>query len=328
MVKRQIAGFCAVAAVALVLPALAAADPLITMNPNPAKTGADNKVTFSTAIAATSYSWDLNGDGIFGDRDGSPTVQWAYDLPGDVHVGLRYTDDTGSHDVVEEFRVNGLPVSFVVFPSPARPGQPVTFAYSGGPAVSKPPEWDLNGDGVFPDATGPGATTSFPAVGTYFVGLRLTDVDDAVSTGYQPVTVSLPTGTSTSGKQLRLMSPFPVVRITGKVLRGGARIKSLTVQAPYGATVRVRCRGRGCPFRRTSKTVALAGKARGPSKTLRIKKLDRRLLRAGASIKVLVSRAGEVGKYTRFLIRRRKPPRRTDLCLLPGMTEPTECPSS
>jgi hypothetical protein len=43
---------------------------------------------------------------------------------------------------------------------------------------------------------------------------------------------------------------------------------------------------------------------------------------------VMVSRQGEIGKYTRFLIRRGKPPRRTDLCLVSGSTEPTECPGT
>jgi hypothetical protein len=89
----------------------------------------------------------------------------------------------------------------------------------------------------------------------------------------------------------------------------------------------VRCRGRGCPFRRTSRTLARAG-AKGPARTVRIKKLERRLLHGGASVKVLVSRQGEIGKYTRFKIRRSKPPLRTDLCLSPGSTAPVECPSS
>jgi hypothetical protein len=36
-------------------------------------------------------------------------------------------------------------------------------------------EWDLNNDGTFIDGTGPTATVSFPAVGSYVVGLRVTD---------------------------------------------------------------------------------------------------------------------------------------------------------
>jgi hypothetical protein len=124
------------------------------------------------------------------------------------------------------------------------------------------------------------------------------------------------------------MSPFPVVRITGKVSRKGAWIKRLSIRAPYGSTVTVRCRGRGCPFRRATRTLALVGRAKTPSKTVTIRKLARRLLHGGASVKVLVTRQGEIGKYTRFKIRRGRAPVRTDLCLAPGSTAPSECPSS
>jgi hypothetical protein len=124
------------------------------------------------------------------------------------------------------------------------------------------------------------------------------------------------------------MSPFPVVRITGKVTKKGARIKRLTVRAPYGSTVAVRCRGRSCPFRRSNRKVTLTGSAKGPAKTVRVRRLEHRLLRGGASIKVLVSRPGEIGKYTRFRIRGGQPPVRSDMCLTPGSTVPKECPSS
>jgi hypothetical protein len=123
------------------------------------------------------------------------------------------------------------------------------------------------------------------------------------------------------------MSPFPVVRISGKVGPKGALIRRLTIRAPSGATVAIRCRGRGCPFRRADRKVALAG-TKTTSKTIRVRKLERRLLHGGASIKILVSRPGEIGKYTRFKIRTGKAPIRTDLCLEPGSTAPKECPSS
>jgi hypothetical protein len=304
------------------------ANPVITSSDHP-KTGANNPVTFTGPLGASGYAWDLNGDLVFGEEVGHATAIWTYDLPGPVNVGLRYTDLTGPHEVVESFDIDGPPVGFLFFPAAPVPGQEVTFAYSAGPAVSAPPEWDLNGDGVFPDATGPRAKTTFGEIGTHFVGLRITGGDDAQSTGYQAVRVVAASGPLTGqGKALRLMSPFPIVRITGKVLRKGARIKRLTVRAPYGATVKVRCRGRGCPFHRSSRTLARAGKTKAPSKTISIKRLERHTLRGGASIKVLVTRQGEIGKYTRFLIRRGKPPRRTDLCLAAGSTEPMECPSS
>jgi hypothetical protein len=151
-----------------------------------------------------------------------------------------------------------------------------------------------------------------------------------VSTRFQPVTVVAPpvTVTKVPKPQFRLMSPFPVVRITGKVTKKGARIKRLTVRAPYGSTVAIRCRGRSCPFHRSNRTLRLTGSAKAPAKTIRVRKLEDRVLRDGASIKVLVSKPGEIGKYTRFRIRGGKPPVRSDLCLSPGSTAPKECPSS
>ena len=52
----------------------------------------------------------------------------------------------------------------------------------------------------------------------------------------------------------------------------------------------------------------------------------RRLLRPGAIVKVRISQADTIGKFTRFRIRRGKVPRRTDRCLMPGSTRPIQCP--
>jgi hypothetical protein len=197
--------------------------------------------------------------------------------------------------------------------------------------------WDLNGDRHFGDAEGPTAFANFGIPGVYPVSLRVTGVPDGatgaapVSTGTQFVNVvppGVPAKLTTVAPKPRLMSPFPVVRITGKVTKKGARIKRLTIRAPYGSTVDVRCRGRTCPFRRSNRKVRLTGSAKAPAKTVRVRKLEHRLLRHGSSIKVLVSRPGEIGKYTRFRIRGGKPPVRSDLCLTPGSTVPKECPSS
>ena len=45
----------------------------------------------------------------------------------------------------------------------------------------------------------------------------------------------------------RLLRPFPVVRIKGVLTADGAQITLLSVRAPRGVTIAVRCRGRGCP---------------------------------------------------------------------------------
>ena len=47
-----------------------------------------------------------------------------------------------------------------------------------------------------------------------------------------------------------LMQPFPVIRIRGKLTPGGARVTLLTVKAPRGASISLRCFGRSCPVQR------------------------------------------------------------------------------
>ena len=50
-----------------------------------------------------------------------------------------------------------------------------------------------------------------------------------------------------------------------------------------------------------------------------------RYFRAGTVIVVRVTLPGRVGKFTRFTIRRGRPPVRRDLCLPPGAARPTNC---
>lgn len=114
-----------------------------------------------------------------------------------------------------------------------------------------------------------------------------------------------------------LLSPFPIVRIRGRLTRTGAVVNLVSVRAPKGARVAVRCRGRGCPARVQARTARL----------LTFKRL-RRHLRAGAVLEIRVTRAGTIGKYTRFVIRRGKSPLRRDSCLRPDGVKPMRCPST
>jgi hypothetical protein len=52
-----------------------------------------------------------------------------------------------------------------------------------------------------------------------------------------------------------------------------------------------------------------------------------RFLRAGTVLRVRVTGASAVGKYTSFRIRTRGAPRRRDRCLVPGRWAPTPCPA-
>jgi hypothetical protein len=52
-----------------------------------------------------------------------------------------------------------------------------------------------------------------------------------------------------------------------------------------------------------------------------------RALRAGAVVDVWVSHQGQIGKFTRFLIRHGRSPSRTDMCSNPAGTSPIVCPS-
>jgi hypothetical protein len=129
------------------------------------------------------------------------------------------------------------------------------------------------------------------------------------STGTTPDTpaVSAPT----------LLDPFPIVRIKGRTTRVGARLTLLSVRAPRGTLIRVRCRSDYCPRSRLAINTRLH----------RLRVFERSL-RAGVIIEIRVKHPKRIGKYTRFLIRRAAPPLRRDRCLRPGSNRPTRCPGA
>ena len=113
----------------------------------------------------------------------------------------------------------------------------------------------------------------------------------------------------------RMMSPAPTVRISGRLTRRGAMIERLSVRAPRGVTISVRCRGDGCPRRTLARSAALT----------RLRSFERHL-RAGIRLEIRVTRAGFIGKHTVIRIRRGKSPWRRDRCLFPGSSVPARCP--
>lgn len=111
-----------------------------------------------------------------------------------------------------------------------------------------------------------------------------------------------------------MMDPAPVVRIRGRLTRSGARITLLTVRAPRGARIGLRCIGDGCPARRWAGTASLTRIARFQA-----------ALPAGTRLVISVTKAGRIGKHTTIVIRRGQAPLRRDRCLMPGSRKPVRC---
>jgi hypothetical protein len=129
-----------------------------------------------------------------------------------------------------------------------------------------------------------------------------------------PPAAALP-ATAFTADPLPLLRPFPVVRVKGVILRGGARITLLRVRAPSTATVVARCDGPRCQLRRRS-----VG-------TGRISALER-FVRAGTRITIRVYEPGAVGKYVQLVVRDGTAPRRRDACVVATYSRPAECPDA
>jgi PKD repeat protein len=311
---------------------------------DPRSPGTGTRVTFrSTATdpdgSIVQQTWDLDDDGAFDDASGQ-TAARSFSRPGNHRVGLRVTDDHGGiGEAYLPVPIGNRPpsASFAHSPDPPLAGDSVTLFSTStdpdGPIVEQ--TWDLDGDGAFDDASGATATQSFGVAGTYTVSLRVVDDDGVAAFASKRLEVlSRPGPASASGaspgtpaRTLRLLEPFPVVRIIGTVTRKGVRLRRLLVDAPSGAKVTVRCRGRRCPFRKRTSMATTRSPSLGATaaRIIRFRRLERRLLRVGVRIKVMVTKPDAIGKFTFFRIRRGRSPLRVDRCLVPGVSDPVRC---
>ena len=275
------------------------------------------------SIAST--EWDLNYDGttFTVDRTGNrPTA--TFTAQGTRRIALRVRDSASppAEGITEKQLTVGpapaspLPVAqFSVTPPRPRVGQQVSLrSYSydpDGSIVSQ--RWDLDGDGDFEENfTGKTAFTVFPKAGERIVRLEVRDSDGGVQTETQNITV-----TRAPAAGLSLINPFPVARLAGSVYPGGVRVRLLEVRTPPRSRVVMRCKGKSCPDKKITKT--------SRRKPVRFKVMTR-FLRAGTILKVSIRKRGEIGKYTRWLIRGGKLPTRKDLCLYPGKKKGKRCP--
>jgi hypothetical protein len=271
--------------------------------------------------------------------DGTWSATFAGLGAGQYTVLARQSDEAGNtgSSAPQTFIVNAPPpptppaapappvASFTWVPASPAVGQSVSLI-SKSTDLSSPITgyaWDVTGRGPF-TVGGPLITTTFTTAGGHAVRLQVSDANGLSSTVAETILVVPQT--------LKLMQPFPIVRIAGAETAAGARVRLLTVQAPLGATVTVTCKGRGCKTKserrlaQSSKTTG-SGKPKSGAVVLAFPRFQRRL-KAGAVLQIRVSATGEIGKYTSFRIRRGKLPVRVDACLRPPpSTTPSPCPS-
>jgi PKD repeat protein len=326
------------------------APPSAAFTTAPAIVVAGDIVTFASTSrdpdgSIAKQEWSLDGDGVFDDGTAA-TVERRYTTPGTVLVRLRVTDNRGAtattSGLVTVLADKSPLASFTVSPIAPIAGRPVVFT-----SRSTDPDgsiaalaWDLDNDGAFDDASGATATHTYTRAQDLTVSLRATDDRGASSIAFQTISIrgtvspqdaptapspgpSVPNArplSSVPSPGAPLIFPFPVVRIRGQIVGGVVRISLLSVKAPRGARVVIRCHGRGCP------RVVATARIRSARQPMRVRSLEGRY-RPGARLQVLVTMRGRIGKYVSFQMRRNAAPLRRDLCVGPRGTKPTKCPT-
>jgi Ca2+-binding RTX toxin-like protein len=99
------------------------------------------------------------------------------------------------------------------------------------------------------------------------------------------------------------------------------RFKRLVIsEVQAGDRIEVRCKGRGCPFKKRTRI----GQPGTPTVNV-AKMLKRRYLRRGAVVEIRVLRENQIGKVQRYRIGRGGAVKSTGLCLFVGATTPAPC---
>jgi PKD repeat protein len=299
-------------------------DPQASFTFSPSQPQSGDTVTFTAEQSPdiTSYTWDFDDPGNACDNASGPTVSTSFGSAGNKSVRLCVSGPGGEDTQTRTVNVRNRPPTAGISFSPAqpRPGDSVIFQSTstdneGAVSVT----WDLDNDGAFDDDAGATAVRIFDAVGNYTVRVRAVDSNNASATAEVVVPVA---DAPPPAAQPRFLTPFPVVRITGRTTSRGARIRMLRVQGPAGAQVLVRCKGKrkNCPKKRRQ-----LGTIR--SRSARFHRFERHL-RGGARLRVIVLAPDSIGKFTRFIVRKGgAAPRRVDSCILWGSTSPQPCSS-
>jgi PKD repeat protein len=285
---------------------------------------------FGDDVLFASNASDPDGDTLthlwtFGDGVTSPlrNPSHAYSTAGTKTVTLKVTDPDGASSTITHQVVVRTPA---LLPTPANKPPNASFLFTpNSPQVGvsvgfvsgsfdsdgdlRTQAWDLDGDGQFDDARGDEVLYTFTSPGVHTVRLRVEDNDGAAAVSERTVTVR-----RGPVAKAGFLTPAPVIRLNGTLLSNGSRISILSVRAPKGTLVTVKCHGKSCgaPHRRK----------RVKSGSVRFKTYER-FLRAGVKLEIFSRKPKTIGAYTRYTIRAGKSPARTDLCLKPGKSKPS-----
>ncbi len=209
----------------------------------------------------------------------------------------------------------GPTAAFSWYPSNPHTGEQVSLVSSSTDGTSPITAYSWNLLGSAFTAGGQTQTTSFAAPGSHLVQLRVTDSAGLTSLASQRIPVTYP-----------VMRPFPLVRIVTTRSAGRVRLKLLSVQAPAGASVKVTCTGKRCPLRSQAKVVPNAKAKSSGAQSISFGRFQRSLA-PGVVLDIRIAKAGQIGKFTRFAVRKGKLPVRADACLNSTETKPEACPS-
>ncbi|MBX3415297.1 MAG: hypothetical protein KF708_21610 [Pirellulales bacterium] len=166
----------------------------------------------SGTLGPLTYSWDLNGDGVFGDATGAaPTVSWSQlaalgiqDGPATFNnVRLRVTNSVGTATTSSSTLLtveNVPPTVDAGGPYAIDEGAALLLGGFASDVAADPLTytWDLNDDGVFDDALGPNPTLSWAELqalgivdnGTFTISLRVSDGDGGETTATTSLTIA------------------------------------------------------------------------------------------------------------------------------------------
>lgn len=295
-------------------------DTTLLSGPAEGSTSASNEASFEFASPESGATFECRLDGAAFAACTSPLKLTG--LTNDDHVfEVRARDAAGNVDatpVRRAWRVNSLDGDADGVNRPAD-------CDDANPAI-RPGATDVPGDGIDQDCADGDAAVVVPPVDSdkdddgVNAGLDCDDADAAV----RPGAVDVPgDGVDQDCKDGDAAFPVTSASLNYNFKAAGKRtriVRLVLSKIAVGATVKVTCKGRGCPVR--SKTVR-------PSKgTVNVRALLRRKpLRAGNVLTLSITQPGHVAKVVSFKARRGRSPKPAVFrCIEPGSKTPTACP--